>query len=549
MILLCARTVQAFGDKGYLELEHFSNGIVNWYLLGDLRAALMEFILAETYDPQDVEIKKDIAEIYLELGNYSQSLLKTNEALNYADSDSELFRTAALASAGMKNCKLARKYIKKAYFPNPAEYAPILWCFVNNKQYGDAISLCKKLIDKHPQSSALWAMLSEIYVSKGEPGKAIEPIKKALSLNSEDGQAYIQLANAYIKTGKFRLAMKILAEYVHRFPNDRSVFEQYMKRALIFDDLQKAKSIVDKFVAHFPDGAVEAWEGYASAAYVQGDYGEALPTFQYLIELTDSSEPNYYYFAGKCYEELWCPESAAVMYRTAIQKSPTPDLLTDLALVWSRMDEPESLLIVLSDASAQFPDSAVVWYWGGVALRGVGMWNLAAHWFGEALKYNPEDVQTLFSLADTRERAGFRSESIALFEKINELNPDDPTVQNYLGYILVDDSVKIGYAKNLIRKALKAEPDNAAYIDSYGWAFFREGKIKKAMKYLKKAESLFTDDAEVLFHLAKVYEASGDIAKAKEYAIKSVQANPQDVKVKYFLEKLAGESNGASNSR
>ena len=549
LVLLCARSVHAEERKGYSELEHFCNGVVDWYLLFDPRAALMEFILAETYDPMDAQLKKSIAEVYLDMGNYSQSLLKAQEAMTYINDDGELYRIAALAAAGMKNCKLSRKYAQRAYFPTQDEYLQIVWCFVDNEQYSTAISMCRNALKEHPHSSTLWAALGKIYISRGEVEKALEPTKKALKLNPQDDQAYIQLANIYIKIGKFRDAMKVLDRYVRLFPDDRSVFEQYMERALMFDSLRDAKSVVNRFIAHFPDGEIEALEGYASAAYVRGNYGEALNTFQHLVEITDTSEPNYLYFIGKCYDELWCPESAAVMYKMAIEKNPSPDLWTDLALVWARMDEPESLLITLKDASSQFPDSAVLWYWGGVALRGVGMWNLATHWFSEALKFNPDNVQTLFSLADTRERAGYRSESIALFEKINQLNPDDPTIQNYLGYILVDDSVRIEYGKQLIQKALTAEPDNPAYIDSYGWAFYREGKIKKALSYLKKAEELFGDDSEILFHLAKVYAALGDIENARKYAIKSIQINPQYVKARYFLQIIAGDSDEKSENR
>lgn len=553
-IFLCTRTAAGknsdfFNKKGQRELKHYINGILNLYLLGDARLALMDFILAETYDEDSPEIKEAIAEAYLRIGNYNQSLVKAQEAISLgvpASRDGNLYRIAALAAAGMGKCKESAKYIAKAYIPNVDDYFPILMCFVESGQPRKAISLCKKLLKKSPESPELWTMLGKLYISCKKPDDAIKPLQYAISLDRNYAEAYVPLANAYIQSENFDKALEILSTYVRRFPNDRNVYEQYLDRVLVTEPLTDAKEIIDAFVSHFPDAIVEAWEKYASAAFVRQKYDEALETFLDLIEITEGTEASYYYFAGKCYEQLWCPESAAVMYRCGLEVSPSPDLWTDLAIVWAQQDEPESLLATLTDAAEEFPDSASLWFWGATALRKVNLWEMATHWLAEALRLEPEDIQTMFSLADTRERAGFRSESIALFERIIQKIPDEPLFQNYLGYILVDDSTRIEYGKELIKKAMLAEPDNAAYIDSYGWALFREGKPKQALKYLLRAKKLYADDAEIHLHLAYVYAALGDSSTAMDYAIRAIEIAPQFNKAIFLLQKLTGDDDEKS---
>ena len=47
---------------------------------------------------------------------------------------------------------------------------------------------------------------------------------------------------------------------------------------------------------------------------------------------------------------------------------------------------------------------------------------------------------------------------------------------NYLGYMWVDIDRNIDEAAELIKKANELDPENAAYIDSLGWLYFRQGK-------------------------------------------------------------------------
>ena len=57
----------------------------------------------------------------------------------------------------------------------------------------------------------------------------------------------------------------------------------------------------------------------------------------------------------------------------------------------------------------------------------------------------------------------------------------------------------------MIRQAVAAEPDNAAYRDSLGWVLFRLGKYPQAVAELKKAAADKTVDGTVLEHLGDAY--------------------------------------------
>ena len=84
--------------------------------------------------------------------------------------------------------------------------------------------------------------------------------------------------------------------------------------------------------------------------------------------------------------------------------------------------------------------------------------------------------------------------------------PDDAGAQNDLGYLWADQGKHLQRALAMIRNAVAAEPDNAAYRDSLGWALFRAGRSGEAIGELKKAVAGDHPDAAILEHLGDVYE-------------------------------------------
>ena len=67
---------------------------------------------------------------------------------------------------------------------------------------------------------------------------------------------------------------------------------------------------------------------------------------------------------------------------------------------------------------------------------------------------------------------------------------------NYLGYMLADRGEKLPEALVMIQKAVELEPQNYAYLDSLGWAYFKLGQYAKAEENLRKAMRAHQTDAD-----------------------------------------------------
>ena len=61
-----------------------------------------------------------------------------------------------------------------------------------------------------------------------------------------------------------------------------------------------------------------------------------------------------------------------------------------------------------------------------------------------------------------------------------------------------------------MRRAVALDPNNGAYLDSLGWAYFQIGQYEEAREHLERAALLVGDDAVVFEHLGDLYLAAGD---------------------------------------
>jgi tetratricopeptide (TPR) repeat protein len=143
-------------------------------------------------------------------------------------------------------------------------------------------------------------------------------------------------------------------------------------------------------------------------------------------------------------------------------------------------------------------------------------------------------------------------------------DPDDPGVNNDLGYIWADHDMNLDEAEKMIRKALdedrklrkkenpalkpKEDKDNAAYLDSLGWVLYKKKKYQEAKEPLLKAVA--DEDGkhiEIYDHLGDIHMALGEKAEAiaiwkKALKLKLEQKREKEIKTK--VEKKLKEATG-----
>jgi len=97
-------------------------------------------------------------------------------------------------------------------------------------------------------------------------------------------------------------------------------------------------------------------------------------------------------------------------------------------------------------------------------------------------------------------------DAIEWYEKALDIEQDNPTALNSMGYILADTGMDTQRGLRLCRKAVEKNPRNAAYLDSLGWASYRCGKRADARNWLRRALEIAPQEQEIKEHLRIVSE-------------------------------------------
>lgn len=159
-------------------------------------------------------------------------------------------------------------------------------------------------------------------------------------------------------------------------------------------------------------------------------------------------------------------------------------------------------------------------------------------------QFKPIQRRAQFGLSNVYVQMGQLRDGEEVLEQVYKESPDDPSVNNDLGYLYADQGKNLEQAEKMIRKAITAEPENGAYLDSMGWVLFKLGKNQEALPFLEKAvqnasggdETLWDHYGDVLEKVNKKDKAVEAWTKALDHARK--QKHPDKKLVERLEEKL-----------
>jgi tetratricopeptide (TPR) repeat protein len=95
-------------------------------------------------------------------------------------------------------------------------------------------------------------------------------------------------------------------------------------------------------------------------------------------------------------------------------------------------------------------------------------------------------------------------QAVDYYEKALDLDENNATAFNGLGFILADTSMDTLRGLRYCKKAVELKPQNAAYLDSLGWAYFKNGELLEARTWLRRALDAAPQQKEIKEHLRTV---------------------------------------------
>src|SRR5687768_208746 len=132
----------------------------------------------------------------------------------------------------------------------------------------------------------------------------------------------------------------------------------------------------------------------------------------------------------------------------------------------------------------------------------------------QARKSFGDDQAITMRIANVYEAAGQLDAAEKELRRLMAEDPLNADAMNSLGYMFADRGVRLPEAVDLAQRAVKIEPDNPAYLDTLGWALFKQGRTEEAAEPLGKAATTLTGNSVIQDHHGDLLAKRGQTAAA-----------------------------------
>lgn len=370
----------------------------------------------------------------------------------------------------------------------------------------EAVEYLDLLAKQYPAIGSMIALnIAELYLKQGDSVSAEAYLKKHISSNPYNIEPYTVLANiyevqgspakalkVYLEMEKYGLAsadilVKIGAYYVLEEKKDIAL--QYFKRAKALDNSQAS-----------------ATEFLVLDAISRGDYEAAFKL------LTESS---------------------------AYDSEPSSHIRASYFL--SKAGKSAKSAEVLREAYSKFPQDNEIAFYYALSLIDLKDYKQAGEILSALSQKNPDNESILFHYSYVLERRGEYKEMEKTLKRLLDINPENADVLNFYGYYLVDKTRRVEEGGEYIKKALAANPEDAAFIDSMAWYYYKKKEYEKAYELLGSIpleDMAALNDAEIYLHLGQTAQSLKLWEEAADYYNKVLEIEPNNKTAKKNLKKV-----------
>ncbi len=117
---------------------------------------------------------------------------------------------------------------------------------------------------------------------------------------------------------------------------------------------------------------------------------------------------------------------------------------------------------------------------------------------------NVNIIQVYAALAAVYHYLKDREKAIYYAERAFSIDQYNLNAKNTYAYLLCDYELDISKGLELLREVVRVKPNNPAYLDSLGWAYYKKGDKKAALACLKKSLEIAKNNPEITEHIGVV---------------------------------------------
>ena len=447
-------------------------------------------------EPQSKWYRLKLAQIYRNAGRNQATLDELNTLLDYHPNDFDALYMLADTYKDYGEFIKSNQTLDEILKLTGPDIPVLLMKFRNYESLAisdSAITQLKKIRTLDPDNLEMLNMLGQYYMKEGQENAAKKVLSDALERNARDPQSLINLAGIYLDDQKWDSAGTLLANFIRDpliEPEDKMNIARFLYTRVQQDSQNIQLRIETERVL---DALTES----------EGDYGPAFT------------------LSGEFYAQTDQPEKALQNLEQANELLPEDDIAwrQRLQLLMSQQRYEEAIEVGMQ-ADQSVPDDAFIQFFIGSAYMLNNQDSKAEEWLQNAVRAparRPFKSIIYGTLGDVRANLEKHEDSDEAYELALRYDPENDNAMNNYAYNLSVREENLERAKELALKAIEVAPENAAYLDTVGWVYFKLDDYDRARRFIKASIDTGAASAEVLEHMGDVEEQLGNMNKAKDW--------------------------------
>lgn len=385
----------------------------------------------------------------------------------------------------------------------------------------EAMNEMKGLVKEYPQELRYQVMLGDIHLQNNEHDKAAAIYRQVLAEESDNAMALYSMANYYKQTNQDDLYNQQLDTLLLNKKVDSNTKLGIMRQLVVQNestdrDSTRIVTLFDRIMKQEPDDP-QIPLLYAQYLYNKKMTDKMVPVLNQVLDLD--------------------PTNSAARMTLLNQFIAIQDYEALIGLCEGGVEaEPENLtyyyLLAIGYAQFDRTDDMLA-----IALRAVPYINERSD------KKLASDIYSI--MGDCFHQNQQNTEAYQAYEQALKYNPDNIPVLNNYAYYLSLERKELDRAEEMSYRTVKAEPNNATYLDTYAWILFEKGNYAEARIYIDEAMKVEEGNQSdvVVEHCGDIYFMNGEADEALKYWQKALElGNESDVlKKKIKLKKYVQE--------
>ena len=387
--------------------------------------------------------------------------------------------------------------------------------YLQMKDDKKAFQEIESLVQEYPMDMRYQVILGDVYLQNGKKQEAYDAYQKVLAVEPDNPMALFSMASYYEQTGQKELYQQQLDTLLlnKKVTSDTKIS---VMRQVIAENEQSSAKDSTQVIALFDRMMKQDMDDpqipmlYSQYLLSKNMEQEAVPVLEQVVDLDPTNK------------------AARLMLVSAAVKK----------------EDYKQIIKVCEPGIEATPDALELYYYLAIAYHQAEQTDSVLSVCSRALEHVTADtrkevISDFYSImGDIYHTKKQMKEAYAAYDSALVYNPSNiGTLNNYAYYLSVERR-DLDKAEEMSYKTVKAEPNNATYLDTYAWILFEKGNYAEARIYIDNAMKSDEEKSDVVVeHCGDIYFMTGDVEGALKYWKKALEMGSESKTLKEKIEK------------